>query len=80
LNFRKDVIAYLNGSKKDVENLERHIELMKPVNVLKRGYSITSINGKVVQKVDDVKKGDLLKTVVSDGQITSVAKKINKTE
>ena len=80
LNFRRDVIAYLNGSKKDVENLERHIELMKPVNVLKRGYSITSINGKVVQKVDDVKKGDLLKTVVSDGQITSVAKKINKTE
>lgn len=80
LNFRKDVISYLNGSKKDVENLERHIELMNPVNVLKRGYSITSINGKVVQKVDDVKDGDLLKTVVSDGEITSVAKKMKKTE
>lgn len=80
LDFRKDVITYLNRSNKEIENIEKNIELMNPVNVLKRGYSITFMNGKVLKSVDDVREGDLLETIISDGDITSVTKKINKTE
>jgi exonuclease VII large subunit len=34
---------------------------MNPDNVLKRGYSITLINGKVLKKVDEVVEGDVNK-------------------
>ena len=61
-------------------DIEKNIELMNPVNVLKRGFSITLINGKVLKEVADVREGDILKTIISDGEITSVAKKIDKTE
>jgi exodeoxyribonuclease VII large subunit len=71
---------FVRTEKKEIENIEKHIELMNPVNVLRRGYSITLINGKVLQKIDDVKKGDSLKTMLSDGEITSVVNHINKTE
>lgn len=80
IGLRRNVLSYLNRSSKEIENIEKNIELMNPVNVLKRGYSITFMNGKVLKSVDDVKEGDLLETILSDGDITSVTKKINKTE
>ena len=76
----KDVLSYLNRSSKEIENIEKNIELMNPVNVLKRGYSITFMNGKVLKSIGDVREGDLLETILPDGDITSVTKKINKTE
>ena len=76
----KDVLSYFNRSNKEIENIEKNIELMNLVNVLKRGYIITFMNGKVLKSVDDVREGDLLETILSDGDITSVTKKINKTE
>ena len=41
---------------------------------------ITLINGTVLKKVDDAREGDLSKTILSDGEITSAVKEINKTE
>jgi len=40
----------------------------------------TTINGKVLQKVEDVSAGDELITIISDGEITSVVKNIKKTD
>ena len=80
IGLRRNVLNYLNRSNKEIENIEKNIELMNPVNVLKRGYSITFMNGKVLKSVDDAREGDLLETILSDGDITSVTKKINKTE
>jgi exodeoxyribonuclease VII large subunit len=53
---------------------------MSPENVLRRGYSITTINGKVLQKVEGVNAGDKLVTIISDGEITSVVNNIKKTD
>ena len=49
------------------------IELSNPRNQLKRGYSIVKSKGKVIRKVDDVKRGDELDIIVSDGIIESKA-------
>jgi len=50
---------------------ENSIQHLNPRNVLKRGYSITYHNGKVVKTVDDVTDGDSLKTILYKGEITS---------
>ena len=50
------------------------IELHSPERIFKMGYSLTTLNGKPVMKMDDVKEGDMLKTYVADGVVESVVK------
>jgi exodeoxyribonuclease VII large subunit len=45
---------------------------MSPENVLKRGYSITLLNGKSVKNAEAVKTGDILHTTLFQGNIKSV--------
>ena len=49
---------------------------MDPVNVLKRGYSITMLNGKAVTNIEDVEIDTILQTQVLGGLIES---KVSKT-
>jgi exonuclease VII large subunit len=40
---------------------------LDPVNLFQRGYSYTSIDGKTIRSISDVKKNDLIKTHLKDG-------------
>ena len=55
--------------------LETRAELVNPDNILKRGFSMTLLDGKSIRKVQDVKSGDLLETRLYDGTIISKAEK-----
>ena len=50
-----------------LNNIIEKLELLNPLKVLKRGYSITYSNNKVVKNIKDV--SDTLKIKVSDGEI-----------
>jgi exodeoxyribonuclease VII large subunit len=55
-----------------VDNLEKRVSLLDPVNVLARGWSITrAADGRVVRSVDDVKVGDTIVTTLRDGTASS---------
>ncbi len=56
---------------KIVENIHIQINLLDPLNVLKRGYSITTLNGKVLKSIKSVKKTDAISTRLHDGKIIS---------
>jgi exodeoxyribonuclease VII large subunit len=71
---------FFQREKKIIENIEKNIDLMNPVNVLNRGYSITMVNEKVLKTVDGIKQGFILKTILADGNIISITSAINKTE
>ena len=43
-----------------------------------KGYSISSVNGKVVVSVDDVKCGDIVSTRLKDGTIKSKIVEVNE--
>lgn len=58
-----------------IENLERLIDVLNPSSTLKRGYSITRVNGKAVKSADDVAGGDVLETLTARGSIISEVKK-----
>lgn len=53
---------------------ENMVEILSPHNTLKRGYSITRINGKAVKSESEIKPGDVITTTLSDGKITSIVK------
>lgn len=66
-----------------LENQQRHLELaatkvklVDPKNVLKRGYSITRLNGKAVRVADHITAGDLLETELDGAIIRSEVKQV----
>jgi exodeoxyribonuclease VII large subunit len=63
-------------SRKEVENAEAKVLLLDPVNVLKRGYSITFFEGRPVKDINMVKKPDIISTRLSNGTITSIVEDI----
>lgn len=54
-----------------IVNLEGMIEVLSPDNTLKRGYSITRINGRAVTDASRLKKGDEIVTRLYDGEVKS---------
>jgi len=63
--------AFIKRERTQAENIEKVISVVHPVNVLKRGYSITRANGKALISASDVKEGDELETVLANGSILS---------
>jgi exodeoxyribonuclease VII large subunit len=57
-----------------MEGVKSSLRLLDPQNLLKRGYSITSLNGQIVRSSDEVKKGDELTTRIAKGDIQSIVK------
>lgn len=51
--------------------LEKNIETHSPSFLLKHGYTITSVNGKRITSVEQVQKGDKIRTFVADGNFES---------
>lgn len=50
----------------------RTLEATGPMNVLRRGYSVTRrADGRVIQSAADAAKGDLIETLLADGRIVS---------
>lgn len=62
---------FLFETTKLVTNQERHLSILDPKHVLKRGYSITLLNGKAVNDTQFVKKHDHLKTILALGEFES---------
>ena len=54
-----------------MNNLKEKIDILDPKNTLKRGYSITRLNGKSVKSTNKLKKGDVLSTELYKGKIES---------
>jgi len=65
---------YLNK----VEGIHNHINLLAPDKILKRGYSIVQkmSTGNIISLKSDVKEGDKINIIVSDGDI---AAEVNRT-
>lgn len=57
---------------KELEGLEEKVRLLHPEQVLRRGYSITRLNGKALINPKAVKRGDHLVTTLYSGEVGSV--------
>ena len=57
-----------------IEMQENTLKHISPENILKRGYSITVLNGKVLKNAADASSGDELRTVLSNGELRSIVK------
>ncbi|MDP4281828.1 MAG: exodeoxyribonuclease VII large subunit [Bacteroidota bacterium] len=78
LTFR--IAAYFTGKSVALDNLEKNLINMSPQNVLKRGYSITFLNGRAVKSISEVHESDTLKTILHEGIIESIVKSTDQSK
>ena len=65
----EDMLIKYNNSMELVIN---KLELLNPLNVLKKGYSVTKINDKPLKTIKDVKAKDKLNIKIIDGEIDAI--------
>jgi exodeoxyribonuclease VII large subunit len=55
----------------DLQRLSSHLQSLNPTAVLQRGYSISTINGRVLRRAEDAAPGILLETRLASGSVRS---------
>tara|TARA_R110000868_G_scaffold363678_1_gene626016 strand:+ start:18398 stop:19789 length:1392 start_codon:yes stop_codon:yes gene_type:complete len=70
--------VYLKNAELALENIEKNIKIMDPINVLKRGFSITYANGKAVKDTTELQEGTTIETALFKGTIESRITKIKE--
>ena len=72
---RKSIITFtLNTLTKNnvrMEGLRNNLNILQPENVLRRGYTITSVNGKIIRNSREVLMDDIIDTQFVDGSVSS---------
>lgn len=72
--FENAVKNVLSEKNRDLSIAVSQLDGLSPLNTLKRGFSVAKTEeGRVIKSVNDVKSGDGISVVVSDGEIRAVA-------
>ena len=67
----------IRAEKKNLTAMAEKLRLVDPMNVLKRGYSLTLVDGKIVKSVRQIVVGAKLETHLSDCIAESTVEKIS---
>lgn len=70
-NITPNILYKLEKNKSHLETLEQKLELLNPENILKKGYSLTIKDGKIITDASELKDGDTITTKLSLGTINS---------
>lgn len=73
LNQRLQLFSqhFLKEKYGELANISRLINMADPIQLLKRGFSVSRINGKAIQSLAEVKEGDTIETLLLDGKVKS---------
>jgi len=67
----------LDNNKNKLDNIIDKLNLINPLNVLKRGFSLTYKDDKIIKSVKEIKTNDNLKIKLTDGQVNVIVKETN---
>lgn len=70
--LQKIVVSYLDNGKYRYNLLVNKLELLNPLNILNNGYSLVSMNGKIIKSSKDVKEKDILEIRLHEGKIKAI--------
>jgi exodeoxyribonuclease VII large subunit len=71
----------LNAAKTRIDSLEKELRSLDPVNVMRRGWSITQdAEGRVLRSIKQATKGTDVTTRLADGTVTSTVRSFNVPE
>ena len=76
VNLKRVSEKRLNQEKHRLDFIQQAVHLADPIHLLKRGYSATTSNGKLITSTKQIRKGDHLVTHLMDGTIESTVEEI----
>lgn len=76
--LRRYPLRLLNASRQKLDFLEQAKKANDPERLLKRGYSLTYLEGKLVKNIGMLKKGDHITTRFIDGQLSGTVEHVTK--
>jgi len=78
--LKSELKFYFAAENSHLNSLESKVKYSDPKNMLKKGYSISFVDGKILNKNSKLKKGDKLITKYLHGEIESEIEKIKYNE
>jgi len=75
-HLKLHVVQFFRNTLSGLKNMEQHLKILHPDNVLKRGFTLNYQSGKVIKSVSEIKKEEEISTVFYDGEIRSTINKI----
>jgi exodeoxyribonuclease VII large subunit len=79
-SLRKGSASDLKYRNSEIANFIRSVANLDPENVLRRGYTITRQDGKIITSVENIRQNSVLQTVFPDGDVISEVKSIKKSK
>ena len=83
-NLRSKLQSGIHGAivlnKSSLDLLGHKKEAMDPMNVIRRGYTMTLHEGKILKNTDDIRLGDALTTILESGRIKSTIDEVTREE
>lgn len=81
INLRKSAENSINTkyleSMKTLTGFSSKLEALNPVSVLKRGYSITEKDNKIINSAKELKQGDIIRITLNGGKVKAEVKEVN---
>lgn len=78
LSLKERLFDQVEDKNKDLQGLERQLAALDPLGVLKRGYAALEKNGKRVESIGQVKRGDELCAILQDGSFSAKVVDVDK--
>jgi len=70
----------INNKQHQIDTLEQQIILNSPKEILKKGYQISYQDGKAITLAKDIRLGEKMELIFSDGKIEAIPEKFEKNE
>ena len=75
-DLNQSILNLLNKEKQLLEHKKATLEALNPQNVLNRGFTLTVYEVGRPIKIKEIKTGNIVKTIFSDGELTSEVKEV----
>jgi exodeoxyribonuclease VII large subunit len=77
---KKQIHRFTLEESNKLNQLEKHIDLLNPIHILKRGYSMTTLNGRIINANSSIQTGQTIITTTADITIKSKIIEIDNNE
>ncbi|MBN2236977.1 MAG: hypothetical protein JW729_05425, partial [Bacteroidales bacterium] len=71
---------FIQNHLEQIDHLQQIIQMADPINILKKGFTITRFQGKLLKSTDQLKANSIITTEFADGEIESSVQNIYKNE
>ena len=74
--LNKEMNVILDNNKHKYEIMINKLDLLSPLNILSKGYSVVSKDDKIIKSTKDLKENDMLNIRMSEGKVNAIVKEI----